>query len=67
MPPTCNSLRTGTVDTDLSKPFQAAAKKKYTIQPVSASASTLLNLIEGVVHNDDNGKFYDYKKTPVPW
>jgi NAD(P)-dependent dehydrogenase (short-subunit alcohol dehydrogenase family) len=60
-------LHPGTVDTNLSKPFQAAAAKRYTIQPVEQSAGTLLELIEGIDHAADNGKFYDYNKKLVPW
>lgn len=60
------SLHPGTVDTGLSQPFQAMAKKQYTIFTPEQSAELLVNLCE----NSDatfSGGFYAYDGSRIPW
>ena len=55
------ALHPGTVDTDLSKPFQKMAKKKYQIMTSDESGNKLFHLLKNSDEND-SGKFYDYEK-----
>jgi hypothetical protein len=59
------SIHPGTTDTDLSLPFQknVAADKLFT---VDYSVSQMLDVIwnAGI---DNNGKFYAYDGSEIPW
>ena len=60
------SLHPGTVDTGLSKPFQAMAAKQYEIFSPDYSAEMLVKLCE----NSDiekSGGFYAYDGSKIPW
>ena len=60
------ALHPGTVDTDLSAPFQKMAKKKYTILTPQQSAEKLFHIVtESDQH--DSGQFYDYNKDTIQY
>ena len=60
------ALHPGTVDTNLSKPFQDMAKKQYEIFTPEHSASMLVNLC---INSDVSfsGGFYAYDGERIPW
>ena len=58
------SLHPGTVDTDLSKPFQSNVPDKQLFTP-EQSASYLLNVISGLTPND-SGKAFDWAGKEIP-
>jgi len=60
------SLHPGTVDTGLSKPFQAAAKRQYNIFTPEESARMLVGLCE---ESDASwsGNFFDYSGKKILW
>jgi NAD(P)-dependent dehydrogenase (short-subunit alcohol dehydrogenase family) len=61
----CVALHPGTVDTALSRPFQARvpAAKLFTVE---RAATQLLAVIDGLTR-DDNGGFYAWDGSPIPW
>ncbi|KAI0501387.1 hypothetical protein KFK09_016332 [Dendrobium nobile] len=61
----CILLHPGTVDTDLSKPFQknVPASKLFTRE---FSVQKLLSIINNA-KGSDNGKFYDWDGLEIPW
>ncbi|PKU77861.1 uncharacterized protein LOC110092780 [Dendrobium catenatum] len=61
----CILLHPGTVDTDLSKPFQknVPPSKLFTRE---FSVQKLLSIINNV-KGSDNGKFYDWDGLEIPW
>lgn len=61
----CILLHPGTVDTDLSKPFQKniAKEKLFTKE---YSVQKLLHIINNV-KNNDNGKFFGWDGQEIPW
>lgn len=61
----CVALHPGTVDTDLSKPFQRNVPAK-TLQRVDGSAERLLEVIAGLTP-EDSGRFFDWRGEPIPW
>lgn len=64
-PITCLLLHPGTVDTDLSKPFQknVAKDKLFTKE---FSVQKLLSIINNAkIH--DNGKFFAWDGKEIPW
>ncbi|KAI9126585.1 hypothetical protein K1719_002181 [Acacia pycnantha] len=64
-PIACILLHPGTVDTDLSKPFQrnVAQEKLFTKE---FSAQKLLSIINNV-KSHDNGKFFAWDGQEIPW
>lgn len=58
-------LHPGTVDTELSEPFQSNVPDKQLFSP-EQSARYLLDIIEGI-DADDSGKVYDWEGKQIPW
>jgi NAD(P)-dependent dehydrogenase (short-subunit alcohol dehydrogenase family) len=61
----CVALHPGTVDTDLSKPFQARVPDEQLFS-VERAASQLLDVINGL-DIDDTGGFFDWAGEPIEW
>ena len=61
----CVALHPGTVDTGLSKPFQAGVPKGKLFAPATA-AEALVSLMDRLGPND-NGSFFAWDGTPIPW
>ncbi len=61
----CVALHPGTVDTDLSKPFQAGVPDGKLFSPATA-AEALLSVMDRL-RPEDNGSFLAWDGTPVPW
>ena len=61
----CVALHPGTVDTGLSKPFQAGVPTGKLFAP-SAAAEALVLLMDRL-GPEDNGGFFAWDGTPVPW
>ena len=61
----CVALHPGTVDTDLSKPFQAGVPAERLHTP-AAAAEHLLTVIDGL-EDDSNGRFYAWDGRELPW
>ncbi|KAL0479037.1 hypothetical protein AKO1_007928 [Acrasis kona] len=61
----CVSLHPGTVDTDLSKPFQKNIKKEklFTVELAIQQLCTIMKNIR----LSDNGKFYAWDGSELPW
>lgn len=58
-------LHPGTVDTDMSKPFQRNVPEGKLFTP-QYSVERLLGIIDKVTQ-DDNGKLYAWDGQPIPW
>ena len=63
--PTCVLLHPGTVDTPLSRPFQANVPPERLFEPARASKQ-LLTVMAGVTR-DDNGRFFAWDGAAIPW
>ena len=61
----CVALHPGTVDTDLSKPFQRSVPADELFSPKLAAAQ-LLTVIDSLT-TDDSGSFFDWQGEPIPW
>ncbi|MBP7648531.1 MAG: SDR family NAD(P)-dependent oxidoreductase [Phenylobacterium sp.] len=61
----CVALHPGTVDTDLSAPFQSGVAREALFSP-DQSAENLLAVLEGL-RAEHNGGFFAWDGTPVPW
>ncbi|MGR8921047.1 MAG: SDR family NAD(P)-dependent oxidoreductase [Gammaproteobacteria bacterium] len=61
----CVALHPGTVDTALSKPFQANVPADRLFAPARAAAQ-LLDVIDGL-EPGDNGGFFAWDGSPIPW
>lgn len=61
----CVALHPGTVDTDLSVPFQKNVPREN-LFGVDTAANMLLDVVDSL-GPEDNGKFFDYARKPVPW
>lgn len=61
----CVALHPGTVDTGLSKPFQAGVPSGKLFAPATA-AEALVSLMDRL-GPEDNGRFLAWDGTPVPW
>jgi len=61
----CVALHPGTVDTALSRPFQARVPPERLFTPARA-ASQLLAVIDALAPHD-NGGFFAWDGSPVPW
>ena len=61
----CVALHPGSVDTDLSKPFQAGIPAERLHTPAAAAAH-LLAVIDGL-GEDSNGHFYAWDGREIPW
>lgn len=61
----CVALHPGTVDTDLSRPFQSHVPDKKLFDPPRA-ARQLLDVI-AELRPEDSGNFFDWAGEPVPW
>ena len=61
----CVALHPGTVDTGLSRPFQARVPPERLFTPARA-ARQLLGVIDAL-GPDDNGGFFAWDGSPVPW
>lgn len=61
----CVALHPGTVDTALSRPFQARVPAGRLFSPAQA-ARQLLDVIAGL-EDSDNGGFFSWDGNPVPW
>jgi|MDTB01.2.fsa_nt_gb NAD(P)-dependent dehydrogenase (short-subunit alcohol dehydrogenase family) len=60
------SIHPGTVDTNLSKPFQAIAEKQYTIFSPEYSAKKVLNVsLKSTI--EDSGNFFAWDGEKIPW
>jgi len=59
------ALHPGTVDTDLSEPFQASVKPEK-LFAAADSARMLLDVVDSL-EISDTGSFFDYARVPVPW
>ncbi|RYR67955.1 hypothetical protein Ahy_A03g014428 [Arachis hypogaea] len=64
-PIVCILLHPGTVDTDLSKPFQKNVPKEKLFSK-EFSVQKLLSIIDNVKSND-NGKFFAWDGQEIPW
>ncbi|MED6134605.1 hypothetical protein PIB30_038394 [Stylosanthes scabra] len=64
-PIVCILLHPGTVDTDLSKPFQRNVPKEKLFSK-EFSVQKLLRIIDNVKSND-NGKFFAWDGQEIPW
>lgn len=61
----CILLHPGTVDTDLSKPFQKNVPKEKLFSK-EFSVQKLLHIINNV-KSQDNGKFFAWDGQEIPW
>ena len=61
----CVALHPGTVDTQLSKPFQGRVDEAQLFS-AQESAKKLLAVIEGL-EESDTGRFMDYSGAPIEW
>lgn len=61
----CVALHPGTVDTELSKPFQARVPAGN-LFPADEAAARLLAVVNSL-REDDNGKFYAWDGSEIPW
>lgn len=61
----CVALHPGTVDTDLSAPFQGGVAPEALFSP-DRSAQALLAVLDGL-RPDDNGGLFAWDGTPIPW
>jgi NAD(P)-dependent dehydrogenase (short-subunit alcohol dehydrogenase family) len=61
----CVALHPGTVDTDLSAPFQGNVPEGKLFS-VERAARQLLEVIDGL-GPDDTGRFFDWAGEPVEW
>ncbi|MGR9092436.1 MAG: SDR family oxidoreductase [Gammaproteobacteria bacterium] len=61
----CVALHPGTVDTDLSQPFQRGVPA-HKLFPVDRAAAQLVDVIEGL-GQDDNGRFYAWDGSEIAW
>jgi NAD(P)-dependent dehydrogenase (short-subunit alcohol dehydrogenase family) len=61
----CVALHPGTVDTNLSKPFQDRVPEDQLFS-VERAAEQLLDVIDGLDQND-TGQFFDWAGEPVEW
>lgn len=61
----CVALHPGTVDTALSKPFQANVPAKQLFTPAQ-SARYMLDVV-GSLDAEDNGGFFAWDGQPIPW
>lgn len=61
----CVALHPGTVDTDLSKPFQNGLPDSQ-LHSAAAAAENLLAVIDGL-EEDSNGRFYAWDGREIPW
>ena len=61
----CISLHPGTVDTQLSKPFQGNVPEGKLFSPERAAAQ-LVEIIESLSPSE-SGKFFDWKRSDIPW
>ncbi len=61
----CVALHPGTVDTELSKPFQrnVPVDRLFT---ATRAAQQLLTVIDSL-NASDSGSFFDWKREPIPW
>ncbi len=61
----CVALHPGTVDTDLSAPFQGGVAPEALSSP-QRSAQNLLEVLDRL-RPEDNGGFFAWDGTPIPW
>ncbi|WP_230467517.1 hypothetical protein [Lujinxingia vulgaris] len=61
----CVALHPGTVDTELSRPFQAHVPASKLFSPERA-ATQLLEVIDGL-RSEDSGNFFAWDGSPIPW
>ncbi len=61
----CVALHPGTVDTDLSRPFQRGVPPERLFTPEFA-AGRLLEVIDGL-NTEDSGHFFAWDGSPIPW
>ena len=61
----CVALHPGTVDTDLSAPFQGGVPPEALSSP-QRSAQNLLEVLDRL-RPEDNGGFFAWDGTPIPW
>lgn len=61
----CVALHPGTVDTSLSAPFQGGVAPERLASP-QRSAQNLLEVLDGL-EPEDNGGFFAWDGTPIPW
>ncbi|MGR8947763.1 MAG: SDR family NAD(P)-dependent oxidoreductase [Gammaproteobacteria bacterium] len=61
----CTALHPGTVDTELSKPFQSNVKASKLFSPTLAAAQ-LLSVIDSLTP-EDNGGFFAWDGQRIPW
>lgn len=61
----CVALHPGTVDTQLSEPFQDRVPEEQLFS-VERAAEQLLDVIDGL-SRDDTGQFFDWAGEPVEW
>lgn len=61
----CVALHPGTVDTDLSRPFQKNVAESRLFSAAHAGAQ-LLSVIDSLTP-DDTGTFLDWDRKPIPW
>jgi NAD(P)-dependent dehydrogenase (short-subunit alcohol dehydrogenase family) len=60
------AIHPGTTKTKLSEPFMAGAQKKYEIHNPEDTARNLLKVIQQFTEAD-NGGFYSWDGSPLPW
>ena len=61
----CVALHPGTVDTQLSEPFQGSVPAGTLFSPERA-AQQLLSVIDSLT-TADSGHFFDWKGSPIEW
>mmetsp|Transcript_43771 Transcript_43771/g.171255 ORF Transcript_43771/g.171255 Transcript_43771/m.171255 type:complete len:148 (+) Transcript_43771:631-1074(+) len=59
------ALHPGTVNTDLSEPFQGNVRPEK-LFPVDTAAVQLLDVLDSL-DISDSGKFFDYAREPIEW
>ncbi len=59
------ALHPGTVNTDLSEPFQKNVRPEK-LFPVDMAANQLLDVVDSL-EQEDNGSFLAYDRKPIPW
>lgn len=60
------ALHPGTVETELSAPWRRNVPAAG-LFPVDVAAKQILDVIDALDPEADNGAFYDYAKKPIPW
>ncbi len=61
------ALHPGTTETKLAEPFMAGARKKYKIHTPKETAQNLLHVLNDLESPKDNGSFFSWDGSLLPW